>query len=199
MYPLEMLVSRGDKAKKLATGSMIVFDEKNIEYFAIYDLVEKMKSKFNNLLLGNELYIIYQREIWTGTKWNNKQVNNIVFIAHDLETINAYLTLIKEKEETKIKKLNKWQEYMEFIESSIVRRKKYHEKLIAKLKNSEVLNPHFIVFDFHNKLSLDEKLKSDFNQFEVLETQTRNQYDNDIETLTNRLIEIHDKIELMKT
>jgi hypothetical protein len=188
MYPLKKFVECAIKAKKCNTGSILVYDKNNIEYFAHHSLVEKMKSKFNILLMGKELYFIYEMEVWSGAKWENKQVNSIVFIALEIESINLFLTLIKEKEDIRTKISNLNQEYDKYLNSSNDELEKFGNKLFDDIENSEALN---IIFGSENKS------EESYNQFKVMKIQRCNEYNSEIATLRNMLLEINNKIELM--
>ncbi len=114
----ELIISIIIKAQKLPTGSILAYDENNKEYFAVNTLVSQMNNKFSELLIGNKMFILFFEEIWTGSKWQNKKVNKIEFIASELDTIHKYLNLTRERENIAVNLNNCFQEYRSYLRDS---------------------------------------------------------------------------------
>ena len=111
-------ISEVNNALKLPTGSILAYDENHIEYFAVNTLVSQMHQYFVKLLLGEKMYILFFEEIWTGTKWQNRKVNKIEFIASELDIIHNYLNLIRVRENTAININKCFQEYLSFMRNT---------------------------------------------------------------------------------
>lgn len=114
----KLIISEVNNARKLPSGSILAYDENHIEYFAVNTLVSQMDQNFVELLLGKKMFILFFKEIWTGSKWQNRKVNKIEFIASELEIIHKYLNLTRERENIAINLNNCFQEYLSYLKNT---------------------------------------------------------------------------------
>ncbi len=175
-----MFLAKVCKAKKLPTGSILVYDDLYNEYFAINSLVKQMDTSFENIINGKITYILFEKEVWTGKKWNNKEVNKIIFIADQKEEVIKFLNIIIEKEDL-LRMTNKnFSRIIESYETDSKNFKKFNSTVFVNISEADIELRNILKIQSSNEI-------------------TRNQLTKDIDTLRKRLDEIYKQIELMQS
>ena len=175
----KMFITTVCKARKLPTGSILAYDELNNEYFAINSLVKQLKIQFKKIIDRNPSYILFVKEVWTGGKWNNKEVNKIIYISDQKENVIKFSNIIIEKDETLRMIYKNNSRIIELYETDTRNFKKLNETKFNTISDS------------------DKALKN------ILEIQnsnenTRTELKNNNESLRKRLNEIYSQIEIIQ-